>query len=166
MERVLGLMRQVIEDGRNAVRGFRQVEQGPEPLERAFARVPQELSFDEPAEFRIVVEGHPPPLAADARYEVYSIGREALVNAFRHAAARAIEVRLEYSHDQLLLLIRDDGRGIDEEVLKTGRDGHWGLSGMRERAARIGAAFKVMSRANAGTEVVLSVPARRAFLAG
>jgi signal transduction histidine kinase len=163
VDRVLGLMRQVIEDGRQAVRGFRAVEEGPEPLERAFARVRQELALDEPVDFRVVVEGQAPPMTADARYEIYSIGREALVNAFRHAAAREIEVRLEYSPDQLLLLIRDDGRGIDPEVLQTGRHGHWGLSGMRERAARIGAVFKVLSRANAGTEVALSVPARRVF---
>ncbi|MET0556762.1 MAG: histidine kinase [Vicinamibacteria bacterium] len=165
VERVLQLMRHVIEDGRNAVRGFRSIEPGPEPLERAFARVRQEQAQDEPVDFRVVVEGPPHPLKADARYEVYSIGREALVNAFRHSAAATIEVRLEYSPDQLLLLIRDDGCGIDPDVLKTGRDGHWGLSGMRERAERLGAVFKVLSRANAGTEVALAVPARRVFRA-
>ena len=54
--------------------------------------------------------------------------------------------------------MRDDGCGIDPEIVQAGRDGHWGLSGMRERAARIGASFKVRSRAAAGTEVELVVP--------
>lgn len=59
--------------------------------------------------------------------------------------------------------MRDDGRGIDPKVLQSGRDGHWGLSGMRERADRIGARFRVMSSATVGTEVELSVPGRVAF---
>ena len=57
----------------------------------------------------------------------------------------------------------DNGRGIDEEVIRTGRDGHWGLSGMRERAQRIGAHFKVWSRTGAGTEIELTVPNQVAF---
>jgi len=159
-DRVLQLMNQVIEDGRNAVRGFRSVEKESEDLEQAFARIRQELASEKPFDFRIVVEGHPFRLKTDTRDEVYSIGREALVNAFRHSGAKAVEIRLEYSTDQLCLLIRDDGNGIDPEVLKDGRAGHWGLSGMQERAQRIGAVLKLWSRKNAGTEVALYVPAR------
>jgi hypothetical protein len=48
-------------------------------------------------------------------------------------------------------------------VIESGRDGHWGLSGMRERAERIGARLKVMSRTGAGTEVELRVPGDIAF---
>jgi DNA-binding NarL/FixJ family response regulator len=55
------------------------------------------------------------------------------------------------------MLVRDDGCGIDPAVLQAGRDGHWGLSGMRERAERIGAHLQVMSHASAGTEIELSV---------
>jgi nitrate/nitrite-specific signal transduction histidine kinase len=53
--------------------------------------------------------------------------------------------------------IRDNGRGIDPGVLQTGRDGHWGLAGMRERAARIGGLIRVLSSPTVGTEVQLSV---------
>ena len=165
-DRVLRLMGQVIEDGRNAVRGFRSIEKDPDDLGQAFARVQEELAQEKPFNCRIVVAGHPQPLRADVRDEVYSIGREALVNAFRHSAARTVEVQLEYSADRLRLLLRDDGCGIDPEVLDAGRDGHWGLSGMRERAEKIGAAIRIWSRKNAGTEVELSVPARSAFRAG
>jgi signal transduction histidine kinase len=61
------------------------------------------------------------------------------------------------------MLVRDDGRGIDPEVVRSGTDGHWGLAGMRERAESIGAGFKVRSRAAAGTEVELTVPGDVAF---
>ena len=61
------------------------------------------------------------------------------------------------------MLVRDDGCGIDPAVLKTGRDGHWGLTGMRERADRIGAELHVMSNVSAGTEIELAVPGNVAF---
>jgi signal transduction histidine kinase len=98
------------------------------------------------------------------RDEVYSIGREAIVNAFRHARAATIEVELQHSASQLRVLVRDDGCGIDHQVLEAGREGHWGLSGMRERARRIGATLKVSSRHGAGTEVELRVPGDIAFV--
>ena len=54
--------------------------------------------------------------------------------------------------------IRDNGCGIDPQMLEKGRDGHWGLAGMRERATRIGGLLKILSSATAGTEVELSIP--------
>jgi signal transduction histidine kinase len=98
------------------------------------------------------------------RDEVYRIGREAIANALRHADARHIEVDVVYAPAHLRLSVRDDGRGIDETVLRDGRTGHWGLEGMRERAQAIRAAFRVLSRPAAGTEVELVVPAAIAFI--
>ena len=97
------------------------------------------------------------------RDEVYAISREALVNAFRHSRASHIRVDVEYSASHLRVLVCDDGCGIDTQVQATGRDGHWGLSGMRERAQRIGGKLKVLSRAGAGTELELRVPGEIAF---
>jgi len=97
------------------------------------------------------------------RDEIYRIGREAVVNAFRHSQAATVEVELEYGDRQLRIVVRDDGCGIDPRVLQSGRDGHWGLSGMRERAGRIGARLKIWSTAGAGTEVELSIPSAIAY---
>jgi len=72
-------------------------------------------------------------------------------------------VELEYGLKQLRLLVRDDGRGIDQQVLRSGREGHWGIPGMRERAEEIGASLKLWSREGAGTEVELSIPGRIAY---
>lgn len=161
---VLQLMGQVIEEGRNAVRGLRSPDtNGSLDLEQAFSRVQQELALEEEIDFRVIVEGRSRPLHPIIRDEVYAIGREALVNAFRHARAQSIEVEVEYVANHLGILVRDDGCGIDPQVLHSGREGHWGLSGMRERADRIGAKFKVRSRAATGTEVELSVPGHVAF---
>ncbi len=103
------------------------------------------------------------PLRSVIRDDVYRVGREALVNAFRHSRASNIDVQLEYSANHLRVVVRDHGSGIDPQVLPVGRDGHWGLSGMRERAERIGARVKVLSRAGGGTEVELRVPGDIAF---
>jgi signal transduction histidine kinase len=97
------------------------------------------------------------------RDDVYRIGREALANAFRHSAGSRIEVAVERARDVLRVRVRDDGRGIDPEILRAGRDGHWGLSGMRERAERIGGTLRVWSGPGAGTEVELSIPGHVAF---
>jgi signal transduction histidine kinase len=161
--RVLQLVGQVIEEGRNAVRGFRSNDKEALDLEKAFSRVPQELDLKERIDFRIIVEGHPQSLRPLIRDEVYSIGREALVNSFRHSGASRIEVELEYAASQLRVLVRDDGCGIDLQVLQSGRDGHWGLSGMRERAERVGAKLRVLSQSGTGTEVELCVPGDIAF---
>lgn len=157
------LMGQVVEEGRNAVWGLRSDGSQSLNLEQAFSLLRQGLAVEESSGFRVVVEGRPRPLHPIIRDEVYRIGHEALVNAFRHADAGSIEVEVEYSDDHLRVLVRDDGCGIDPEVLRAGRDGHWGLSGMRERAERIGARLKVRSRAAAGTEVELSLPGHVAF---
>ncbi len=161
--RVLELMRNVIDDGRNTLRGLRSPSTSPRDLEWAFSRVPEELGIPSVSNFRVIVEGQSRPLHPAIRDDVYRIGREALVNSFRHARASNIEVELEYGVKELRVLIRDNGRGIDPQVLRLGREGHWGLPGMRERAQRIGAQFKVWSRPAGGTEVELAVPAVIAF---
>ncbi len=166
LSRILQLMGQVIEEGRNTLRGLRLTPSTSPDLEQAFSRIPQDLSMQEDIDFRVIVEGHPRPLHPLVRDEVYKIGREALVNAFSHSKARKIEAELEYGSSELRILIRDNGRGIDPEVLHRGREGHWGLPGMRERAERIGARLSLWSSATAGTEVELSLPSDLAFQSG
>jgi len=161
--RVLELMGSVIEEGRNAVQGLRSAKGSNLNLEQALSQVRQEFPLQSQIAFRVIVEGESRPLRPLVRDDVYRICHEALSNAFRHSHASDIEVEVEYAPRLLRILIRDNGGGIDPEVLRSGRDGHWGLSGMKERTERIGGKLRVLSRADAGTEVELSVPGQLAF---
>ncbi len=169
LERSLQLMHQVIDEGRNTVRGLRSANTASISLEAALARVPEELwtggaSTDEPA-FEASVTGQTRALHPVLRDEVFRICREALVNAFRHSGASRIELKVDYSTTALRVKITDNGCGIAPEFLRTGRERHWGLSGMRERAQRIGARLKLGNRDPHGTEVDLSVPGHIAYIA-
>ena len=163
VSRVLKLMQEVFEEGRGAVRGLRSASDASSDLDQALSRIPEELKLEQHVEFRVVVKGQTRPLRPLIRNDVYRIGREALINAFRHSQATSIEVELEYGSKELGIVVRDNGCGIDPQILPKGRDGHFGLAGMRERAQRIGAQLKVRSRAGNGTEVELWIPHRVAF---
>jgi signal transduction histidine kinase len=97
------------------------------------------------------------------RDDIYRIAREALRNAFHHAQARKIEAEITYGERLLRLRIRDDGKGIDPKLLEAGRDGHWGLQGMRERAQQIGGQLEMWSEVGAGTELELRIPGSVAY---
>lgn len=163
LRRVLQLMSKVTEEGRNTLRGLRASESNNRNLEIAFSRMRQEIAMSDRIGYRIIVSSETRPLRPIIHDEVYRIGREALVNALRHADARSVEVELEYASKYLRMMIRDDGRGIDPDVLQSGLEGHWGLVGMRERSEGIGASLRLRSRVGAGTEVELTVPSAIAF---
>jgi signal transduction histidine kinase len=112
----------------------------------------------------IVVEGSEQELREYAMMEICRIVREALRNAFQHAQASHVETELSFRDMELRLSLRDDGMGIDPSVLTNGsRSGHWGIIGMRERAARLGAQLNFWSRPGAGTEVELTLPGKIAY---
>ena len=163
VSRVLELMGSVIEEGRNALQGLRSTKWSLSNLEQTLLQIRQEFPLQSQTAFRVIVEGSPRRLSPIVRDEVYRICYEALSNAFRHSHASDIEVEIEYAPHYLRVLIRDNGSGINPQVLRHGREGHWGLTGMKERTERIGAKLRVLSRAEAGTEVEISVPGQLAF---
>jgi len=162
IERGIDLLRQVSQEGRKALRSLRS-RQSSDGLEQALSLLPKEFDLPESIDFLVTTEGQPRTLRSLVRDEAYLIAREAVINAFRHAQPTKIEVEVDYVSRNLRVLVRDNGCGIDSQLLRTGRDGHWGLAGMRERAEKIGGRLEMLSGVDAGTEIEFSVPGALAY---
>jgi signal transduction histidine kinase/ligand-binding sensor domain-containing protein len=164
MEQALSRADDVINEGRAHVYDLRQSANVTSDLPQALTIAGEERADATDTNFRVLIEGTPRDLHPVVREEAYRIGVEALANAFQHAAARSIEVRIEYGGRGLVLRVVDDGRGYDVDALKdTVTQGHFGLAGLRERAHRIRAQLEVSSRLGAGSTVELRVPASIAY---
>ena len=141
---------QAIAEGRDAVQGLRMSTVEKNDLAVAIRTVGEELasaaSTQPSPSFNVVVEGASRNLHPILRDEVYRLAVEALRNAFRHAAAQNVEVEIRYDEKYFRLRVRDDGKGIPSDVLSgDGREGHYGLPGMRERAKLIGGKLAIWS---------------------
>lgn len=159
---------QALIEGRDAVQQLRSTSLVTNDLASAIGSLGKALAADgsnrDAPAFHLEVEGTPQDLLPITRDEVYRIAGEALRNAFRHARARRIEVDIRYDRRQLRLQIRDDGKGIDPQLLRTeGLSGHYGLRGMRERAQSLGGELTIWSEVNSGTEIDLTVPSSIAY---
>jgi signal transduction histidine kinase len=160
---------QAIAESRDAVHDLRLSAVVNNDLTSAISALAKELAADQSGghcpDVRIQVEGTPRDLPPILRDEVYRIAAEALRNSCRHSQARLIEVEIRYDEEQLRLQIRDDGKGIDSNVLDGDRPpGHWGLHGMRERAKLVGGNLDIWSKLDSGTEVELTVPGSVAYI--
>ena len=154
-------VRQVIEKVQNATRGLSTFPE--ENLIWDLSRIRRELASPTMIAFRVVVEGKARQLCRAIRDDLYLIIEEGLVNAFRHSRATEVEVEIVYAVNRFQMHIRDNGCGIDLQASSTGRIHQRGLYRMRERADRMGAKFKILSRTCKGTEIELSVPGLIAF---
>ena len=168
LEAVIEQARAAITEGRDAVQGLRTSALATNDLAEAIQSLGEELSSSHagqnPPNFGVQVEGTPRDLAPILRDELYGIAAEALRNAFRHAHAKRLEVEIRYGQRQLRMRVRDDGAGIDPGVLKReGRDGHFGLPGMHERAKVVGGKLSIWSELRSGTEIELTIPAAIAY---
>jgi len=160
---------QAIAEGRDAVQGLRMSTVEKNDLAVAIRTVGEELasaaSTEPSPNFNVIVEGASRNLHPILRDEVYRLATEALRNAFRHAAAQNIEVEIRYDEKYFRLRIRDDGKGIPSDVLSgDGREGHYGLPGMRERAKLVGGKLTIWTELDSGTEIELVIPGARAYV--
>ncbi len=158
---------EAITEGRDAVQGLRDSTIQTNDLALAISTLGEELAANStghrPA-FRVAVEGQSRDLHPMLRDEVYKIAAEALRNAFLHANAKQIEVEIRYDNEEFRLRVRDDGKGIDAAILsQQGKERHFGLPGMRERATLVGGELTVWSEVDAGTELELRLPADFAY---
>ena len=163
LQKAITISEGAIAEGREAIQNMRSSTVTKNDLARALRVAGDQMMVEGSARFDVKVQGLSRDVHPILRDEVYRIALEALRNAFKHAEAKAIEAEIVYG-DSLRVRIRDDGKGIDPANLGEGRrPGHYGLLGMRERAARIGGKLDVWSGPGAGTEIQLTIPGKIAF---
>jgi signal transduction histidine kinase len=163
METALDRADEVMAEGRDRVVSLHPSFDKYGDLAQSLARAGVEIANGSEVKISVSAEGHVQTLDPVALDEIYYIGREAIVNAFRHAQGQGIEVEVDYASWEFRLRVRDDGRGIDPKILEAGRPGHIGLASMRERAERVGGRLDIISGPGAGTEIELRVPAAKAY---
>jgi signal transduction histidine kinase/ligand-binding sensor domain-containing protein len=168
LESVIDQAQQAVVEGRDTVQGLRSSAVVTNDLVPALRALGEELAADQTGrncpDFRVIVEGASRDLVPLIRDEVYRIASEAVRNAFRHAEAKQIEVEILYARRQLRLWVSDNGKGIDPKVLaEGGREGHYGLAGMHERAKLVGGKLAIWSKPDSGTDAELTIPSSLAY---
>ena len=148
---------QAVDEGRAALHSLRVSTVEKNHLSEALHRATEDHQLPASMIVAFSVIGDPRDVHPIVRDEIYRVGYEAIRNAAAHSRGSRLEIDIHYASD-LLLRVRDNGLGIDPDLADKGREGHFGLQGMRERAARIHGKLSIVSSANTGTEVVLVVP--------
>ena len=162
LERLSEWLGRATEEARTSLQSLRSSVNGNNDLVDELRLAGEECRSDNPIRFVISVHGETREMHPIVRDEVYQIGREAIRNACSHSCGSIVEVKLKYARD-LVLHVSDDGKGMEPEVVLHGRPGHFGLKGMRERAARIGGRVTVQSSEGVGTRIEVTVPGRSTY---
>jgi signal transduction histidine kinase len=154
VDELSALARRGLEESRQAIQALRT--DRVETLGLANALQDTLLAFQARTgvQANLSVAGEESDLTAEETQVLFRIAEEALTNVERHASARQVAVRLARGTDRIDLVIRDDGIGFDPTTVDQDR---YGLTGMQERAAMIGASLEVSSRSDGGTEVWCSL---------
>jgi len=160
---VSGWLDQAIAEGRAALNSLRSSTTLKNELGPALRRAAESGVVPDGMSISVSVIGDVRELHPIVRDELYRIGQEAIQNAKTHSHGSVLGIDLTYGQD-LTIHIRDNGVGIDTRHAMSGRDGHHGLQGMRERAARIQGRLTVLSSAESGTDISVIVPGSVGFL--
>lgn len=99
-----------------------------------------------------------PSLPPSIKHQLLRIAQEAITNAVRHADTPTIVITLRADAARLVMEVRDEGCGFDQDRTLAASVGHFGLRGMRARAAKINAAFELHSRRGQGTRIQIALP--------
>ena len=106
-------------------------------------------------QIQLQIEGVLDAVVGELATAVYRIAQESLTNALRHAQAQQIALQLRVDPQQLVLEVRDDGRGLQQDWELTG---HFGVIGMRERAESLGGTFTMQPVAGGGVHMRATLP--------
>lgn len=162
MEEVLDRADRVLIEGRQSVKDLRDESITKEDLPRLLRLWGEELAKDNRSVYSLTVVGTERSLNPIVLKEVYRIACEAISNSFMHSGGSLVDVHVTYAARTLSVAVRDNGAGMSQRILESGKSGHWGLSGMRERARKIGAQLVISSSAT-GTTVEATIKAKLAY---
>jgi ligand-binding sensor domain-containing protein/anti-sigma regulatory factor (Ser/Thr protein kinase) len=162
MMRLSNWLGQATEEGRAALNSLRNSTTRGDDLTEAIQRMAQEFEDRSSIKTKFTVVGVTQEMHPVPSEEVYRIASEAIRNAFLHSEGTHINVEIRHATD-LTLTVQDNGKGIPQKITETGRQGHFGMRGMRERAGRIGGEFSVISSSTFGTRITLRVPGNLVF---
>jgi len=151
------LVRENLTEARAAIWNMRSQALETHDLAGALDGILRQLAKGLPVETALRVAGTRRRLAPHTENELLRIGQEAITNAIKHASPKRIEVSLDFREKQVELLVTDDGVGFDPARAATG-GGRFGLVGMRERAAQLGAELEISSTPGRGSRVGLRAP--------
>jgi signal transduction histidine kinase len=157
--RVQRLTEESLREARERVWEMRDAALTSDDLATALEAIARDRTLGLPMEIEATTTGSPRQLPPSVQDASFRIGREAIVNAVRHAEASRIEIHLEFRPDTLYLEVRDNGRGVNpSEAAEARKQGHFGLSTVQNRAALMGGRCEVRPRPGGGTIVALELP--------
>ena len=157
--RVQRLTEESLREARERVWEMRDAAVASEDLATALETIARDRTVGTRVEVGVTSTGSSRRLPPSIEDAAFRIGREAIVNVVRHADASRLELHLDYRATTFSLEVRDDGRGVSPgETAEARRRGHFGLSGIQNRAALLGGRCEVRPRAGGGTIVALELP--------
>lgn len=164
LQRLQQLVRDGLEDARRSIWALRSHDASEQTLPVQLRRL-VEKSAATRLTATVDIHGATRRLDANTEEELLRIAQEAMLNVEKHAHAKHLALRLEYDERTVVLSITDDGAGFPEILHTMAAEspaGHYGLTGMRERAELIGATLEIASRPGSGTTVRITVPVSEA----
>jgi signal transduction histidine kinase/ligand-binding sensor domain-containing protein len=158
LDQACNLVRYSLSEARRAVTDLRSDELEQRELAVVLPEIAERMAASAALEAHVQVVGTPLRLNPRTEKNLLRIFQEAMANAVKHAGARTIRVELRYGLDSVVLYVSDDGGGFDTGKIIPLGVGHYGLTGMRERAERIGGKLTLKSKLGKGTELLVEVP--------
>jgi PAS domain S-box-containing protein len=157
LQELIDLTQRTLEDARNAISDIRAPSSSSD-LPEALRMEAEQAAHGGGVNVRLEISGDVRPLPLSIVTVISRVAREAVTNVVRHATTDAVRLQLRYRRRAVRLTVSDEGRGFTVNPELDTHGGHFGLLGMRERAAEIGGRLMIESEPGQGTTVRLIVP--------
>jgi signal transduction histidine kinase/ligand-binding sensor domain-containing protein len=144
-----------LREARQSLSGLRSRPETGRGLADALAAMSRQLTEARGIRLRLQVDGWSGTLPPEVEYNLLRIAQEAVSNAVTHSGSRSVLITLDRTAARVRLRVEDEGSGFDSA--QAARAGHYGVLGMRERAAHIGATLDLRSAPGSGTAISITL---------